>query len=78
MSRLIERMAIAQPNPEPETDPTAEMMVLIDGAHIRAAYGYQSLHVDVTVDKIEVTGKLPRRLTMSWPECAIWRRRWRI
>jgi Methylaspartate ammonia-lyase N-terminus len=32
-------------------------MVLIDAAHIRAAHGHQSRHLDVTVGKIEVTGK---------------------
>ena len=29
----------------------------IDGAHIRAAHGYQSRHIDVTVGKIEVAGQ---------------------
>jgi hypothetical protein len=62
----LEPMAIAQPKDEPETDPTAEMMVLIDGAHIRAAHGYQSRHVDVTVGKIEVTGKPPRRFARAF------------
>jgi hypothetical protein len=61
----LERMAIAQSSPEPETDPTAEMMVLIDGAHIRAAHGCQSRHVDVTVGKIEVTGKPPQRFALA-------------
>ncbi len=37
------------------------MMVVIDGAHIRAAHGYQSRHIDVIVGKIEVAGKQP------WP-----------
>ena len=41
------------------------MMVLIDGAHIRAAHGYQSRYVDVTVGKIEVAGKTPRRFALA-------------
>ena len=42
-----------------------EMVVMIDGAHIRAAYGYQSRHVDVTVGKIEVAGIEPRRFALA-------------
>jgi hypothetical protein len=41
------------------------MIVLIDGAHVRAAHGYQLRHVDVTVGKIEVTGKPPRRFALA-------------
>ena len=41
------------------------MMVLIDGAHIRAAHGYQSRYVDVTVGKIEVAGQTPRRFALA-------------
>jgi hypothetical protein len=61
----LEQRAIAQPNPEPVIDPAAEIVVLIDGAHIRAAHGYQSRHLDVTVGKIEVKGKPPRRFALA-------------
>src|ERR1700722_2428450 len=39
----LEHRETALPKPEPEVDPAADMMVLIDGAHIRAAHGYQSI-----------------------------------
>ena len=42
-----------------------EMVVMIDGAHIRAAHGYQSRHLDVTVGKIEVAGLQPRRFALA-------------
>ena len=61
----LERKPNAQPGPEPAIDPAAEIVVLIDGAHIRAAHGYQSRHLDVTVGKIEVTGKPPRRFALA-------------
>ena len=61
----LERKAIARPNLEPEKDPADEMLVLIDGAHIRAAHGYQSRHLDVTVGKIEVAGKPPQRFALA-------------
>jgi hypothetical protein len=61
----LERAASALPKPAPKIDPPAEMMVLIDGAHIRAAHGYQSRHIDVTVGKIEVAGKPPRRFALA-------------
>jgi hypothetical protein len=61
----LEQKPIAQPVPEQIIDPAAEIVVLIDGAHIRAAHGYQSRHLDVTVGKIEVTGKLPRRFALA-------------
>ena len=48
-----------------ELPTTPEMVVLIDGAHIRAAHGYQSRHVDVTVGKIEVLGEPPRRFALA-------------
>ena len=41
------------------------MIILIDGAHIRAAHGYQSRHIDVTVGKIEVAGKPSRRFALA-------------
>ncbi len=42
-----------------------EMVVMIDGAHIRAAHGYQSRHLDVTVGKVEVAGFQPRRFGLA-------------
>ncbi len=59
----LEQMPADQPAPEAERP--AEMMVLIDGAHIRAAHGYQSRYVDVTVGKIEVARKTPRRFALA-------------
>jgi hypothetical protein len=41
---------------------TDEMVVMIDWAHIRAAPGYQSRHLDV--GKVEVTGRQPRRFAL--------------
>ena len=38
---------------------------MIDGAHIRAAPGYQSRHLDVTVGKVEVTDRRPRRFALA-------------
>jgi hypothetical protein len=49
----LEHFVVAETTSEPDVDPVPEMVVLIDGAPIRAAYGYQSRHVDVTVGKIE-------------------------
>lgn len=61
----LERKVIACPKLEPEADPPDEMLVPIDGAHIRATHGYQSRHLDVTVGKIEVTGNPPRRFALA-------------
>ena len=61
----LERNGIARPNREPEVDPADEMLVLIDGAHIWAAHGYQSRHLDITVGKIEVSGRQPRRFALA-------------
>jgi hypothetical protein len=41
------------------------MMVVIDGAHSRAAHGCQSRQIDVAVGKIEVAGTPPRRLALA-------------
>jgi hypothetical protein len=61
----LEQKPVVQPSPEPVIDPAPEIVVLIDGAHIRAAHGYQSRHLDVTVGKIEVTGMPPRRFAFA-------------
>ena len=57
--------AAVSPTPEPGPDLSTDMMMVIDGAHIRAAHGYQSRHIDVTVGKIEVAGKPPRRFALA-------------
>jgi hypothetical protein len=42
-----------------------DITVLIDGAHIRAAPGHQTCHLDVTVGKVESPGRKPRRFAMA-------------
>jgi hypothetical protein len=42
-----------------------EIVVMIDGAHIRAVPGHQSRHLDVTVSKVEVAGRKPRRFAFA-------------
>jgi hypothetical protein len=69
--------AAVSPTPEPDPDLSTEIVMAIDGAHIRAAHGYQSRYIDVTVGKIEVAGNhrdalLLRRRVRSrlWRRCA--------
>ena len=57
--------AAAPPAPEPAQERPAEIMMAIDGAYIRAAHGYQSRHIDVTVGKIEIEGRPPRRFALA-------------
>jgi hypothetical protein len=57
--------AAVSPTPEPDPDLSTEIVMVIDGAHIRAAHGYQSRYIDVTVGKIEVAGKPPRRFALA-------------
>jgi hypothetical protein len=51
----------------PKGMPTSndELIVMIDRAHIRAAPGYQTRHLDVTVGKVEVSGRQPRRFALA-------------
>ncbi len=42
-----------------------ETVVMIDGAHIRAVPAHQSRHLDVTVGKVEVAGRKPRRFAFA-------------
>jgi hypothetical protein len=42
-----------------------EVVVLIDGAHIRAVPKHRSRHLDATVGKVEVTGRPPRRFALA-------------
>jgi hypothetical protein len=42
-----------------------EVTVMIDGAYIRAVPDLQSRHLDVTVGKVEVAGRRPRRFAMA-------------
>jgi hypothetical protein len=51
--------------PKDEPASNDEMIVMIDGAHIRAAPGYQNRHLDVTVGKVEVTGPAPWRFALA-------------
>ncbi len=61
----LESAAAVSPKSEPDFDLSTEIMMVIDGAHIRAAQGYQSRHIDVTVGKIELAGKPPRRFALA-------------
>jgi len=65
VAAYLESAVTASPKPEPDLDSSTEIMMVIDGAHIRAAHGYQSRHIDVTVGKIEVAGKPPRRIALA-------------
>jgi hypothetical protein len=57
--------AAAPPELEPAHERPTEIMMAIDGAHIRGAHGYQSRHIDVTVGKIEVAGRPSRRFALA-------------
>ena len=48
-----------------ETASDPGIVVAIDGAHIRAAPGYQARHLDVTVGKVEAAGCPPRRFALA-------------
>lgn len=48
-----------------ETASDPGIIVAIDGAHIRAAPGYQTRHLDVTVGKVEAAGRAPRRFALA-------------
>jgi hypothetical protein len=57
--------AVAPPDLDHGEERKIEIVMAIDGAHIRAAPGYQSRHIDVTVGKIEVEGGPPRRFALA-------------
>ena len=61
----VEIEATAPEAPKDVPASNDEMVVIIDGAHIRAAPGYQSRHLDVTVGKVEVRGRRPRRFALA-------------
>ena len=61
----VDLEAMTPPELKPAHGHPTEIMMAIDGAHIRAAHGYQSRHIDVTVGKIEVTGRKPRRFALA-------------
>ena len=42
-----------------------EIVVMIDGAHIRAVPAHPTRHLDVTVGKVETVGRLPRRFALA-------------
>jgi hypothetical protein len=60
-----ERWSATQPTSDPNIDEASEILVPIDGAHIRAAHGYQLRHLGVTVGRIEVKGKPPLRFAFA-------------
>jgi hypothetical protein len=66
----LETHTTLPPEPDAGSSKDGEMIVLIDGAHIRAAPGYQTRHIDVTVGKIETAGRAPRRFALA-PKGAI-------
>ena len=53
----------SEPDSARASDPG--IVVVIDGAHIRAAPGYQTRHVDVTVGKVEAPGYQCRRFALA-------------
>ena len=55
-------------------DAPAEIVVMIDGAHLRAVPGHPSRHLDVTVGKVETAGRPPRRFALA-PLGAVQQRR---
>jgi hypothetical protein len=63
VAAAIEAKAPEAPKDVPASND--EMIVMIDGAHIRSAPGYQSRHLDITVGKVEVTGRRPRRFALA-------------
>jgi hypothetical protein len=64
--RIADDLEAAVPSPsEPDPDLATDIAMAIDGAHIRAAHGYQARHIDVIVGKIEVAGKPPRRFALA-------------
>jgi hypothetical protein len=67
--RIADDLEAAVHSPS-EPDVATDITMAIDGAHIRAAHGYQARHIDVTVGKIEVAGKPPRRFALA-PKGAI-------
>jgi hypothetical protein len=57
--------ALSDADPADPSPSSKETVVMIDGAHIRAAPGHQSRHLDVTVGKVEVAGRKPRRFAFA-------------
>ena len=43
----------------------AEIVIMLDGAHLRAVPGHHSRHLDVTVGKVETAGRPPRRFALA-------------
>lgn len=56
---------IASPSLDIESAGDAGILVVIDGAHIRAVPGHQARHLDVTVGKVEAAGHPPRRFAFA-------------
>lgn len=57
--------AIASSSCSIENAGDAGILVVIDGAHIRATPGHQARHLDVTVGKVEAAGRPTRRFTIA-------------
>ncbi len=57
--------AIASSSCSIENAGDAGILVVIDGAHIRATPGHQARHLDVTVGKVEAAGRLTRRFALA-------------
>ncbi len=57
--------ASSNADPTDQALSSKEIVVMIDGAHIRAVPGHQSRHLDVTVGKVEVAGRKPRRFAFA-------------
>ena len=69
--------AAVSPTPEPGPDLSTDMMMVIDGAHIRAAHGYQSRHSTSLLARLKSLGNrrdalLSRQRARSrlWRRCA--------
>ena len=51
--------------PRQQRNAPAEIVVMIDGAHLRAVPAHPSRHLDVTVGRVETAGRLPRRFALA-------------
>jgi hypothetical protein len=68
---VAQRIEAAEVTPPPAAVPRrrrnarAEIVGMIDGAHLRAAAGHASRHLGVTVGKVETANKRPRRFVLA-------------
>ena len=61
----VEAAAPTAPDVPRRRNAPAEIVVMIDGAHLRAVPAHPSRHLDVTVGKVETAGRLPRRFALA-------------